>query len=398
MKRETTENNISTKRMIHVIGILVLFVLGTIVMAFRAELLLDELFCLITVNLSFLAVLVLALMKKRRSGQLFSKSTGYGKILLVLGVVWIGEVLFCYLPEYFAPVMLMGVMLTTVLDEAMSLSLGIYFVIIQCVTCGLGTNVLYCYCVLCILGVLLSSFLKNNTRVESLYIYILYFLINVIIPIAFYYIAYLEIQRMTFLYGIVNGLVNCGVILVFYLPLYHWTKEEVTTKYSWLMEEEYSLVKDIRNFSTAEYNHARKVSRLSALCAREIGANAGCAACAGFYYRLGKIEGEPEIDNALKVANNHCFPVDVMNILEEYGGIVRLPQTPESAIVHMVDALVTKIEILDKDTMSSTWNQDMVIYQTLNELSQNGWYDESKMSMNQFLKIREKLVQEDALV
>ena len=75
-----------------------------------------------------------------------------------------------------------------------------------------------------------------------------------------------------------------------------------------------------------------------------------------------------------------------------------MPQTPESAIVHMVDALVTKVEILDKDTMSSTWNQDMVIYQTLSELSQKGLYDESKMSMNQFLKIREKLVQEDALL
>ena len=66
--------------------------------------------------------------------------------------------------------------------------------------------------------------------------------------------------------------------------------------------------------------------------------------------------------------------MDVMAIMEEYGGILRLPQTPESAIVHMVDALVTKIELLDQDTMSSTWNQDMVIYQTLNELSQNGRY------------------------
>ena len=64
----------------------------------------------------------------------------------------------------------------------------------------------------------------------------------------------------------------------------------------------------------------------------------------------------------------------------------------------MVDALVTKIELLDQDTMSSTWNQDMVIYQTLNELSQKGIYDESGISINQFLKIREKLVREDSLL
>ena len=398
MKRETTENNISTKRIAYVIGTVALFILGTSIMAFRAELLLDELFCLIMVNLVFLAVYFLVLMKKRRSGQLFSRSTGYGKFFLLMVFAWICEVLFCYLPEYFAPMMLLGVLLTTLLDESLSLSLGIYFIMTQCITCGLSTNVFYCYCILCILGVLLSGFLKSNTRVEALYVYIIYFLINVTIPVIFYYITYLEIHPKTFVYGIANGLVNCVVLLIFYHPLYHWTRDEEKVSYGWLIEDEYSLVKDIRNFSLAEYNHARRVSRLSALCAKEINANAQCAACAGFYYRLGKIEGEPEIDNALKVANNHCFPADVMDILEEYGGIIRLPQTPESAIVHMVDALVTKVEILDKDTMSSTWNQDIVIYQTLNELSQKGLYDESKMSMNQFLKIREKLVQEDALL
>ena len=137
---------------------------------------------------------------------------------------------------------------------------------------------------------------------------------------------------------------------------------------------------------------------MAGICAGEIGADAPCAMMAGFYYRLGKMEGEPEIDNALRLANNHCFPTDVMAVMEEYGGILRLPQTPESASVHMVDALVTKIELLDQDTMSSTWNQDMVIYQTLNELSQKGIYDESGISINQFLKIREKLVREDSLL
>ena len=36
----------------------------------------------------------------------------------------------------------------------------------------------------------------------------------------------------------------------------------------------------------------------------------------------------------------------------------------------------------------------MVIYQTLNELSATGMYDESGLSMNQFLKVRELLVRE----
>ena len=103
------------------------------------------------------------------------------------------------------------------------------------------------------------------------------------------------------------------------------------------------------------------------------------------------------IDNAIKLANDYCFPNDVIQILSEYGGIVYLPSSRESAIVHMVDAVTTKVELFDADSMSSNWNQNMVIYQTINELSQKGFYDNSGLTMNNFLVIREILANEDIL-
>ena len=61
----------------------------------------------------------------------------------------------------------------------------------------------------------------------------------------------------------------------------------------------------------------------------------------------------------------------------------------------MVNGLVKKIEVFDSYTMASEWNQDMVIYQTLNEYSASGIYDQSGLGMNMFLKIREYLVNEE---
>ena len=40
----------------------------------------------------------------------------------------------------------------------------------------------------------------------------------------------------------------------------------------------------------------------------------------------------------------------------------------------------------------------MLIYQTLNELMAQGIYDESGLSMNQFLAVRERLVKEEQLL
>ena len=90
-----------------------------------------------------------------------------------------------------------------------------------------------------------------------------------------------------------------------------------------------------------------------------------------------------------------CFPDAIIKILSEYNGEERLPTSKESAIVHMVDACLKKIELLMGNNLSSSWNQDMVIYQTLNELSATGIYDESGLSMNQFVKLRELLVREE---
>ena len=84
--------------------------------------------------------------------------------------------------------------------------------------------------------------------------------------------------------------------------------------------------------------------------------------------------------------------------IEKERGISVTSSVLQSAIVHMVDGLLKKLEVLDEDTVGSNWNQDMVIYQTLNEYSAAGLYDRSGLSMNMFLKIREYLVNEEALL
>jgi hypothetical protein len=92
-----------------------------------------------------------------------------------------------------------------------------------------------------------------------------------------------------------------------------------------------------------------------------------------------------------------CFPDEVIQILSEYYGEEKLPSTPESALVHMVDALVTRMNQIRNDAKTSPWNADILIYQTLNEFSTSGIYDRSGMSMNLFLKIRGFLAKEEML-
>jgi len=92
-----------------------------------------------------------------------------------------------------------------------------------------------------------------------------------------------------------------------------------------------------------------------------------------------------------------CFPEDLVQILSEYYGEENLPSTPESALVHMIDGLLIKLELLENEVGTSKWNREVLIYQTLNEFSSAGLYDNSGMSINAFLKVREWLAKEELL-
>ncbi len=399
MEKTVEENNISAKRLAYCLGMGLLFLTGQILLCLGQEILLDQFLCLVTLDISFLLIFVLALLKHRLQGTLPQKqSASYQKVFLSVLLAWAVLLAAAFCPHFFAPVLLVGILLFPAMDDVLAMGLGLYMVLLLGITRSFSLYEIVCYSLLVICGILLTPYLQGEEKTTLFGIPLLYFVLGFLLPVVFYYLSHHRLGIRQVLWGLGDGIVYTFVVLALVPWLLQKNQTELEKSYRLFLEDTYPLVTDIRRFSMAEYNHGRRVSRLAGICAHEIGADAACAMMAGFYYRLGKMEGEPEIDNALRLANNHCFPTDVMAVMEEYGAVLRLPQTPESAIVHMVDALVTKIELLDQDTMSSTWNQDMVIYQTLNELSQKGIYDESGISINQFLKIREKLVREDSLL
>ncbi len=164
-----------------------------------------------------------------------------------------------------------------------------------------------------------------------------------------------------------------------------------------ILDDSFKLRKDLQKFSLAIYNHSLKVSKLCKIIAAELKFDELTAEAAGLYYLIGILKDEKASNHGYKIAYEYCFPESVCKCIYEYNGINRLPSTRESALVHMVNSAVTKIEVLESDIGKSSWNRQIVISQALNELSQSGIYDNSGLSMNQFIKIRDILIKEDKI-
>lgn len=322
-------------------------------------------------------------------------SEDYGRICVYFTAGILIILAASFLPEYTVPVAMVSFLLTAGLEREQALVVLI-FLNIQLAFHAKSTVVLSCYFMLALFGVILTSMYEQKPYRK--YAEMIMLAVSVAIPVLFYYLSNGKADWRMFLICFLDGAVGM-VAMHFLYDLLHdrlvWSNE---ISLDTIVDPSYHLVREIKKYSQVDYNHAIRVSRIAAHCAAAIGADVKISAVGGFYYRLGKLGGDPVVENGVMIAQNNCFPNAVIRILSEYNGKRSAISSIESAIIHITDAVVTKFELLDQTTLSSTWNRDMVIYQTMNEKSSSGIYDSSGLTMNQFLKIREFLAKEEELL
>lgn len=394
---EQDEGRLITKRVIRLVYLAVITVGSGLLMGVCHRFAFEKELSLLFADVLFAALLVFYMeMDRLHRGKKPDTSEDFGRICLYFTVSIAVSLVLSFLPAYTSPVLAIGFLLTVALNREQALLLSVFLDAQLALVAHSSVEVLTCYLLLTILGTILVDMYGSweyRRGTEALIL-----LLSMAIPALFSYIELGMPKLLTFGLTILDGAVSVLAIHFLYEPLHFRQAKHDEISLDTIVDKNFHLVVEIKKYSQADYNHAIRVSRIAAHCAACIKANAKVAAVGGFYYRLGKLGGEPFIDSGVRLAENNCFPLEIISILSEYNGEQAPISTIESAIVHMTDALVKKFELLDRNTLSNSWNRDMVIYQTLNELSSSGIYDESGLTMNRYLKIREFLAKEETLL
>ena len=258
----------------------------------------DEWFCLIVVDLLFLAVFIFELEHERVIGRLYNHTeTNFSRaclgFVLACGIGLFGMIF----PEYYKPVMFISMIMYGFSNEMIAISCGMYFSVLFCLLEGKNMNELAGYVFLILIStVFYKALSKKETR---FFISILYFCFQLLIPSVLYYWNYRIISYEVYIWGIGMGAIAFLFTLLLMGNLRKKVKEEANEKYQELLQDEYSEVREVRAFSVKEYEHARKVSKLAAICGRECGLDVKLCEAAGFYYRMGKRLGEPFVENGV---------------------------------------------------------------------------------------------------
>lgn len=391
------EKKFSGIRIKNVLLILCITILLSVALGVTYGFFIDQIIADGLISILFFLVLILCLIHSRMSADISeNRAATYTQFRNIYFVFAVFVYAFSFLPEYSSPILLLAIFMTVASNGYLGIAVSGYFSIVLCLMLHANFYELCAYIFLAITGCVISELLKEKKNRTFLMIFL--FCAALLVPNLFHFLSDFTFNLNLFLYSGAGGFLTDLLIVLFFDKIDTYTKENKSRSLDIILDEDYPLAKEIKAFSKAEYKHATKVAELCEKCAPSIGADAKVAKAAGFYYHLGKIDGEkPFAANSVALAQADCFPPEVVSILAEYNGELRLPSTIESALVHIIDTLVTKFEILDKNTVSSTWNYEVVIYQAMNEKSSTGLYDESGLTMNQFLKIRDFFVKGEKL-
>ena len=388
---------VSRKRVNKMMAIFMVMIAYSLLLGILKGMLLDQLLCMMILDLVFCAILTFLLEQQRLSGKLCgNRTTDYNKVLTGVLLASLFGVVCGFFPAFVRPVLAVVIVVTGFSSEWLGLCIGIYYSIILSITCGMSMHEVFCYFMLTLSCSMLFA-VWENPRLKKSFMIVMGCL-QTLMPPLFYYLEYRKYNLRILLLSLLMGVVLTIVLHYGYEKMYDLREHEIDNLLQDMLEDEYAAAKELRRFSMKEYRHAKLVSKVARDCARIAGADETLCAVGGLYYRIGVLKGEYIAKNGKMVAAEKCFPEKVYQIIREYYGVLELPSTPESAIVQMIDGVLCRIEEMCANDELDEWNKDMVVYHTLTEFLSNGMYNNANLSMHKFLEIREYLVKEEPLL
>ncbi|MBQ9341300.1 MAG: hypothetical protein IJT81_02950 [Lachnospiraceae bacterium] len=244
------------------------------------------------------------------------------------------------------------------------------------------------YLTLMLAGLLFAKSVKNEKNRQ-----VLIFVIFGIIFVMLYLLQYVNGRATDYKLLINNciiAIINILIMQVGHLLMKKFGKHDIPLAAETILSESFPLVLLMKNSSLIKFNHARKVALLSSRVARLIDLDVELCMTAGFYYALCDNDEDDPIDFACTLGRKNALPPQIINIISAYKAIKKPIKTREGAVIEIVDELLTKVPKLETKDIP----RQIVIISMLNDISTSGIIDESGLSMNSFIKMRDYLVKE----
>lgn len=310
------------------------------------------------------------------------------KLVILYSVLFVISATLAVLKIPCSIVMAVTLLLSSILPFYTGMELSIYIFVFTAVFYKYESPEIIVYLSLMLIGLMFAKAVKSEKNRQLLIL-----VIFAIIFVMLFLLQFADERATDYLLLINNSIVaviNILLMQIGYMLMKRYGKKDIPLAAETILSENFPLVILMKNSSRSKYNHARKVALLSSKVARVIGIDVELAMTGGFYYALCDNDEDDPIEFASALGRKNALPPQVIAIISEYKGIKKPIRTREGAVIEIVDQLITDLPKLDSKEVPP----QIVIISKFNDISTSGILDESGLSMNSFIKLRDYLVKE----
>ena len=161
----------SSMRVFYTILICLIFIVSNTLLCSFASVLIDKYICLIAINICFFCLFMLLIIRRRLENKLPEYNyISYSKIAIVTVINWaITIICSAFAPDFFAPMIVLPIIASSVFDDSIANAFSLYLVIITSFCFDYNVYMVICYITMILFGNMLTGFLKKSENIQKLY-------------------------------------------------------------------------------------------------------------------------------------------------------------------------------------------------------------------------------------
>lgn len=384
---ETLKKKYSYKRMFF----LALMVVTTVAMDFAVAFLIkaDE-YDLINLLISSIVLLIVAIvwLEFDRVSHEFSdeKYGNYARIFVSVLFSSIMIIICSFFKLTIIPISTISLGISLITGPTTGIVFGSYFSVIYFSVLNVDYRFFVLYLILTIIGAITARlFTDKETYIGgSIVLMCTYFICS----IGIYFAIDQTISLESILYAVINGVVAVGVSILHGRYVAAKIDNVQNKRVEALIDEDCDIRLEMHEKNPESYFECVSISEMAYVAAGVIGADANLAKAGGLYSRIGIIAGENIETNNTIVSDVYNFPTNLIQCIYEVSSKDTKPTSKEAGIVYMAIKCHKAFSVLKNDTIRSGWNKEIVLQQVFNNATNDGSLENSGITMNDFVKIK----------
>lgn len=192
----------------------------------------------------------------------------------------------------------------------------------------------------------------------------------------------------------VTNLIISAILLVAILKAYNtFVVNRFRDKYQVINDQEYPLMAELKEKHREEYYHTIHTAYLSDRIAKRLQLNENVTKAVSYYLKIGILRGENNWENVRAICEEHHFPPEVMEVLQECLCNPN-PRRKETVVILFADEIIANLQAIFAENKEAVVDYALLMDKIYKKKIESGLLKDNLMTYSELQTMRKIFVEE----